>query len=57
METIKISRFEVVEVSVHKNKWAVKRSCEARDLIGISEGIQCTNCGAVSDDHGETWRE
>ncbi len=39
----------------HGGTWAVRRSCNANDLILIKEGVQCTNCGAYSPDCGKTW--
>jgi len=32
------------------------RKCNKHDLIIVSEGLQCGNCGGVTSDHGKTWK-
>lgn len=31
------------------------RSCSPHDILVVSEGLQCGNCGAISEDHGKNW--
>jgi ferritin len=31
------------------------RSCSPHDILIVSEGLQCGNCGAISEDHGKNW--
>jgi hypothetical protein len=33
------------------------RHCSSNDLLTVSEGLQCANCGALSRDHGKTWED
>lgn len=33
--------------ATHGGDWQTGRSCERQDLILVSEGLQCTNCGKV----------
>jgi uncharacterized Zn finger protein len=37
-------------------KAGISRSCSPYDLFIVTEGLQCGNCGAVTTDHGKTWK-
>ena len=39
----------------HGGTWPITRSCTAQDLIAVSGGLQCTNCGAYTLDCGAHW--
>jgi hypothetical protein len=36
-------------------KAGVGMPCTAHDIIIVSEGLQCANCGALTRDHMATW--
>jgi hypothetical protein len=39
-------------VNLHEGaKWSSFRSCHCQDLILVSEGVQCANCGALVTDN------
>ncbi len=42
-------------IKTHNGPWETNRSCRAQDLIYIDQGLQCSNCGAVTQDHMRTW--
>ena len=38
-----------------RDSQGLSKDCHPQDLIIVNEGLQCSNCLAITRDHGITW--